>query len=61
MTPSTISFGCVKTTLKSWALMVSPMPNMITPRKTVVYDVAHEKSEGMKNAQTESATMMTAT
>ena len=41
--------------------MVSPMPNMITPRKTVVYDVAHEKSEGMKNAQIESATMMTAT
>lgn len=56
--PITISLGLEKTRLKSSILMVSPMPNMATPKKVEVYLVVHANPSCQKNAITEKQIMI---
>ena len=57
--PITTSFGLENTTLKSSIRIVSPIPNIATPRNTEVYLVVHAKPSRQKKASTENAMMIT--
>ena len=57
--PISTSFGLENTTLKSSIRIVSPIPNIATPRNTEVYLVVHAKPSRQKKASTENAMMIT--
>src|SRR5690625_7452878 len=51
-TPPITERGFFKTSLKSTGFKVSPIPNITTPKRIVIYWPKNEKESGIKNAIT---------